>query len=157
MEIKNISLLCKGLWRLDNEEGDWQEIIRAKYLGRDTVASVKGRITDSPCWKAIMKVKDLYMVGRKVVVHSGNIARLWTDPVGDQVPFADQFPQLFAICNKPECVVKDCVEANLVTFFRRRLTYELNELWKKMVSTVKVTCITTYSDRIKLRLLHKPY
>ena len=37
LEIKNISLLCKWLWRLENEEGDWQEMIRAKYLSRKTL------------------------------------------------------------------------------------------------------------------------
>ena len=89
---QNISLLVKWWWKLEMKQGLCQDIVRAKYFGRDTVASVKGRITDSPCWKTIMKVRDLYIVGRKVVVHSGNIARLWTDPVGDQVPFADQFP-----------------------------------------------------------------
>jgi hypothetical protein len=28
----NISLLCKWWWRLENEKGLWQDIVRAKYL-----------------------------------------------------------------------------------------------------------------------------
>jgi hypothetical protein len=28
----NISLLCKWWWRLETEEGLWQEIIKHKYL-----------------------------------------------------------------------------------------------------------------------------
>jgi hypothetical protein len=36
-EIKNISLLCKWLWIFENGEGDWQEVIIAKYLNRKTL------------------------------------------------------------------------------------------------------------------------
>ena len=60
---QNLSLLTKWWWKLETRTGLWQEIIRAKYLGRDAVASVKTKVNDSPCWKAIMKVKNLYMVG----------------------------------------------------------------------------------------------
>ena len=60
---QNLSLLTKWWWKLETRTGLWQEIIKAKYLGKDKVASVKTKVNDSPCWKAIMKVKNLYMVG----------------------------------------------------------------------------------------------
>ena len=40
------------------------------------MATVKSRFSDSPIWKAIMKVKECYMAGRDVLLGSGNIARL---------------------------------------------------------------------------------
>jgi hypothetical protein len=30
LEYRNTSLLCKWLWRLENEDGRWQQLFRAK-------------------------------------------------------------------------------------------------------------------------------
>lgn len=38
LDVKNISLLCKWLWKLENEEGDWQEVIRSKYVKKRFVS-----------------------------------------------------------------------------------------------------------------------
>lgn len=32
LDIKNISLLCKWLWKLENEDGVWQSLLREKYI-----------------------------------------------------------------------------------------------------------------------------
>lgn len=47
-------LLTKWLWKQEKYKGLWQDIIRAKYLRRAIVASVKEKFNDSPCWKAIL-------------------------------------------------------------------------------------------------------
>lgn len=44
----NLSLLCKWWWKLETEEGIWQEIVRAKYLRNDLVNTVRHKIDDSP-------------------------------------------------------------------------------------------------------------
>lgn len=43
----NISLLTKWWWKLETQKGIWQDLIKAKYMHRDTVSSVKHRLTDS--------------------------------------------------------------------------------------------------------------
>ena len=124
---QNLSLLTKWWWKLETKSGLWQDIVKAKYFRSDTVASIKGKISDSPCWKAIMKVKELYMAGRQVSIQSGDIAKLWMDPIGDQLPFSEQFPRLFSICNYPDCTVKSGLVADPSSFFRRRLNHELED------------------------------
>jgi len=32
IRLMNISLLCKWWWKLDNEQGLWQEIVKFKYI-----------------------------------------------------------------------------------------------------------------------------
>ena len=59
---QNISLLVKWWWKLETQDGLWQKIVKAKYLRNKTVASVKPRISDSPSWKNLLKVKDTYFV-----------------------------------------------------------------------------------------------
>ena len=60
---------------------------------------------DSPCWKDILRVKNVYMLGRKVGVKSGNIARLWLDKILDGPPLNVQFKDLFDICSMKDCTV----------------------------------------------------
>jgi hypothetical protein len=49
----NISLLCKWWWRLENEKGLWQGIIKAKYLQDEGVSTAKHKFGDSPIWTDI--------------------------------------------------------------------------------------------------------
>jgi hypothetical protein len=58
---------------------------------------VTARFSDSPCWKGLIKVKDTYMVGRKVNLRKGNICRLWQDSISGETPLSLQFPDLFFI------------------------------------------------------------
>jgi hypothetical protein len=74
---QNISLLCKWWWKLDTQQGLWQEIIKANYLRNKTIASMQSRFNDSPSWKALLTVKDTYMAGRKFVLGNDYICILW--------------------------------------------------------------------------------
>jgi hypothetical protein len=95
---QNISLLCKWWWKLDTEQGLWQDIVKAKYLRNKSVANVTSRFNDSPCWKGLLKVKNTYMVGRKVNLRKGNICRLRHDSISGETPLYLQFPDLFNLC-----------------------------------------------------------
>jgi len=40
----NISLLCKWWWRLEKEEGLWQQIVNHKYMKDTTIHDVKHKL-----------------------------------------------------------------------------------------------------------------
>jgi hypothetical protein len=67
----NISLLCKWWWRLENEEGLWQNIVKAKYVKGSPIAAIKHRPSDSPIWTDLLKIRHLYMRNRSVKVNNG--------------------------------------------------------------------------------------
>uniref|UniRef100_A0A453J0Y5 Reverse transcriptase zinc-binding domain-containing protein n=1 Tax=Aegilops tauschii subsp. strangulata TaxID=200361 RepID=A0A453J0Y5_AEGTS len=115
---QNISLLTKWWWKLETQQGLWQDIIRAKYLHKDTVASVKCKFSDSPIWKAIMKVKEYYLAGRGVELNSANIARLWKDPLNNETPLHQKYPALYNICNDQDITVAKFNNGVGVNFFR---------------------------------------
>ena len=52
---QNVSLLCKWWWKLETQDGLWQRIVKAKYLRNKSIALVKARINDSPCWKICLR------------------------------------------------------------------------------------------------------
>ena len=43
---QNLSLLTICLWKIETKNGLWQDIVKAKYFHRDTISSVKGKISD---------------------------------------------------------------------------------------------------------------
>jgi len=43
----NISLLCKWWWKLEMEEGLWQEIVKFKYLKNQSIHEVGHKLNDS--------------------------------------------------------------------------------------------------------------
>jgi hypothetical protein len=67
----NISLLCKWWWRLEKEKGIWEEIVRAKYLKNGVIGNIGHKLDDSPVWADLLKVKNIYLKGRKTHVNNG--------------------------------------------------------------------------------------
>jgi hypothetical protein len=126
---QNISLLCKWWWKLETQSGMWQKIVKAKYLRNKTVANVKARMPDSPCWKALLKVKEFYLKGRKVILNRGNIVRFWLDPWLNNTPLCESYPSLFDVCHAQEWTFEKVLSCNLVIPFRRRLCQVLQEHW----------------------------
>jgi hypothetical protein len=126
----------------------WEKIIKSKYLRNKTVATVTPRFNDSPCWKAILKVKDTYFAGRKVLLNNGNITMLWKDPIMGEQPFRDKFPVLFNLCQVQDCTVKSCRDANFDIPFRRRLRGELLDHWQYVLNNLLSAPFRDENDRI---------
>ena len=92
---------------------------------------MKPKFQDSPIWKALLKVREHYFEGRSISLKSGNLTRVWKDPIKGDVPFCDKFPLLFGICNFPDMVVSDW-QHDLPGLFRRRLFQPLCAQWAEM-------------------------
>jgi hypothetical protein len=61
LEIQNRCLLSKWLFKLINEEGIWQNLLRRKYLSNKTLTQVKRKPGDSHFWAGLMEVKDQFL------------------------------------------------------------------------------------------------
>jgi hypothetical protein len=101
----NISLMCKWWWRLETEEGLWQDIVKYKYLNNKSIHEVGHRINDSPMWSDLLKVKGIYLQGRGVTFRRGNLTRFWFDPWVYKEPLYLAAPLLFELCDKKEITV----------------------------------------------------
>jgi hypothetical protein len=95
----NISFLCKWWWRLEKEQGVWQDIVKAKYLQHNGVRSVKHRIDDSPVWTDLLKIKHIYLSGRKIETKNWtkNTMR-WHDAWLEEKPICIIAPVLYDLC-----------------------------------------------------------
>jgi hypothetical protein len=75
----NISLLCKWWWKIENEEGLWQEIVRKKYKIKGGIVQLKTKQTNSPLWNDLLKIKDLYLKDRDMKIGNGRATDFWSD------------------------------------------------------------------------------
>ena len=60
LKVMNISLLCKWLWKIENEQGLWQDLILKKYCSRDLLVAVKWKTGQSHIFQSILGVKDFF-------------------------------------------------------------------------------------------------
>jgi hypothetical protein len=100
----NISLLCKWWWRLENEKGIWQDIIKAKYL-QHGVSSMSNRLSDSLVWRDLLKIKHIYMRGRKITTRNGRQTLFWKDAWLYDKPICVIAPVLYEWCSDKNLTV----------------------------------------------------
>jgi len=67
----NKSLLYKWWWKLENNDGLWQQIVKKKYIKMIPIAQLKRKPTNSPVWNNLLKVRDLYRKGRVMRIGNG--------------------------------------------------------------------------------------
>jgi hypothetical protein len=91
----NISLLCKWWWKLDNEKGLWQDIVRYKFLRNGSVCTVSHRQLDSPMWSDLLKIRDIYLQGRRMHGKNGQRTLFWKDRWMFDQPLFQVYPNLF--------------------------------------------------------------
>lgn len=57
LNLKNIALLNKWLFKLLTSNGLWPQILCNKYLGSKPLSQVEWKIGDSQLWSCLMNVK----------------------------------------------------------------------------------------------------
>jgi hypothetical protein len=67
------------LFKLVNEEGLWQTILRNKYLTRQTIGKVEKKPGDSHLWVGLMKAKDNFLMHGSFRLNNGKQIRFWED------------------------------------------------------------------------------
>jgi len=79
LDIKNKYLLNKWLFKLLNEEGMWQELVRNKYLKNKSLGVCVKKASDSHFWKGLMNIKETFMSLGSFKVGDGSQVCFWED------------------------------------------------------------------------------
>ena len=147
LELKNKSLLCKWLFKLLNEEGVWQELLKNKYLYSKSLSQVQAKSSDSPFWKGLMRVKD-ELVSRGVLnVGDGSNTRFWEDTWLGGTPLSTQYPTLYNIVQRRNVSVQSVLgETHPNIAFRRALTGNKYERWLNLVERLMDISLSTQPD-----------
>lgn len=82
-------------------------------------------------WYDLLKIKKVYLQGRKLKVGNGSNTSLWKDSWLTEEPLMDLFPELFKLCDTPDISVRDAKLAPESITFSRWLVDELQNDWMK--------------------------
>jgi hypothetical protein len=132
----NVSLVSKWWWKLEKDDGLWQDIVKAKYLHNKSIFSVTHKAFDSPVWSDLLKVRDLYLHGRSVKICNGHKTSFWCNTWLYDKPLSDITPVLFTLCDQKEAKVYQVKNGLVQITFRRWLTNELLNYWDFILSDV---------------------
>jgi hypothetical protein len=137
LETQNKCLISKWLFKLFNEEGLWQEVLRRKYVKDKCLFQVQKRPGDSQFWASLMEVKDLLIQHGRCKVNNGQQTRFWEDVWIDKQPLMRRFPDLYRIVRKKGVSVASVLSSTPLNIsFRRGITGDRLDEWLKLVSLV---------------------
>ena len=147
LEIQNKCLLSKWLFKLLNEDGLWQELLRNKYIKNKTLGSCEKKPTDSHFWKSLMNIKDNFMELGHFNVKDGTQTRFWVDTWLGNKPLKDRFPVLFNIVRRKQDYVAQVLSLPTLNIsFRRNLVGANLRDWHRIVASLQDVNLPEESD-----------
>jgi hypothetical protein len=145
--VQNQCLLSKWLFKLINEEGMWQTMLKRKYLKGLPIGAVGRKPGDSQFWSGLMKVKHKFLDFIRFKVNNGTNTRFWEDRWVGNFKLKDRFPSLYNLTRKKGSSVADVFRSvPLNVSFRRGLTGANLEAWFRLVSLVLVVQVNSAKD-----------
>lgn len=79
LDLMNKALLGKWIWKLENEEGWWQDILKNKYLRKKPMSIKKNKPGDSHFWQGLMEIKDKFYSLCTKKLGDGKSILFWED------------------------------------------------------------------------------
>ena len=72
LDVQNVCILSKWLYKLINEDGLGQQLLKKKYMKNKTLSQVAKQPGDSHFWSGLMEVKDHFFPRGKFAVNNGD-------------------------------------------------------------------------------------
>ncbi|WVZ51083.1 hypothetical protein U9M48_002262 [Paspalum notatum var. saurae] len=137
LEVQNRCLLSKWLFKLINEDGLWQDLLKRK---------------ESTCLISLFLKCPRNPV---IPIFGGNQARFWEDCWIEDKPLMEVYPSLYHIVRKKAVTVASVLKSiPLNVSFHKSLTCDNLRAWYKLVSKVTNINLSEENDTFKWRL-HK--
>jgi len=137
LEFQNICLLSKWLFKLLNDEGMWQNMLKRKYIDNKVLSQVVKKPGDSQLWKGLLTLKissyhvgDL-LYGMEAVTGFGKTFGLGNEPL------MLQYPSLYNIARKKNKTVANVLNTRPLNIsFRRAQVGDKLRMWLELVAKI---------------------
>jgi len=137
LEIQNKCLLSKWLFKLLNENGTWQELIRNKYIKNKTLSQVTKKPGDSHFWMGLMGVKEQFLRLGRFKVSDGSQIRFWEDRWLGGAPLKEVYPSLYNIARRKQSIVAEVLRSGPINItFRRALVGNKLLDWQDLIGRI---------------------
>ena len=138
LEIKNIALLSKWVYKLLTENGVWQEIIRNKYVGSNAISQIHWKPGDSHFWSGVMKAKEFFFQFGTFSVRDGSQVRFWEDTWLGNNSLMVQYPSLYQIVRHKFVTIKQVLgQENPDISFRMALLGHRLAVWNELLTRLE--------------------
>lgn len=150
LELFNFSLLCKWWWKLEHENGLWQDLVKAKYMSKSDIHNVSHRLGDSHIWGDLLKVKHIYLQGMDIQINDGACTRFWEDKWLFNQPLCclALAPVLYTLCEQKGVSVANVKNGTVKITFRRWLHRDLQNTWDEILGQVESFHLSDSPDSI---------
>jgi hypothetical protein len=149
----NISLLAKWLWKLFNEDGMWQRILKGKYLSSKTLGQVESKHGDSHFWQGLMEAKKFFWPCCKIIVGNGESTRFWEDHWLQDQPLSETFPNLYLVSLDQNITVRKVSLMGVRGLrFRRAHVGARREQWMGLCNLCANIVLSNEPDRLSWKL-----
>jgi hypothetical protein len=153
LDVMNISLLTKWLWKLESENGIWQDLIQRKYLHNSPLCLAKAKQGSSQFWRNLMAIKDEYCSLRSKCIGNGGSTSFWSDTWLGREPLAVMFPRLFDLCFDKKITVREALLSGLSCLrFRRTLMGETASQFDKILESCNLITLSDEQDDVRWKL-----
>ena len=88
------------MFKLINEQGVWQDLLKRKYLNNQTINQVQKKHGDFHFWSGLMKVKNTFLNLGSWTVNNGEQVRFWEDKWLGNYSFKDRYLSLYSIVRR---------------------------------------------------------
>jgi hypothetical protein len=134
LDIQNKCLLSKWLYKLINEDGAWQQLLRNKYLSTMSITQVGKKPGDSQFWIGLMNVKNQFLTFGNFRLQNGTQIRFWEDIWLGNSTLRDQYPNLYNIVRRKNATVSNVLSTVPYHIsFRRALVGHNLHSWNSLV------------------------
>jgi hypothetical protein len=135
--VQNECLLSKWLYKLINEEGLWQDLLRNKYMQHKSIGHVQRKPEDSYFWSGLTRIKECFLEHGTFIINDGANTRFWEDRWIGVVPLKQQFPNLYRIIrHKHDSVASVFSKVPLNISFTRSLLGDNLVQWFNLVAKI---------------------
>ena len=153
LEVQNKCMLSKWIFKLFNEDGMWQQMLRNKYLANKTLTQVQAKPGDSHFWSGLMRVKSDFFNYGGFILKNGSQIRYWEDKWLDNTPLKDQYPSLYNIVRRKNDTVATILQTGASAMsFRRYLTGPNLNAWQSLSNRLSAIHLTEETDSFKWEL-----
>jgi hypothetical protein len=79
--------------------------VRKKYAKSSPICLIPFRMSDSPLWKDLMKVRYIYLRGMRYIIGNGKSVSFWLDVWLGEKPLCLSYPCQYDLCSKQKCSI----------------------------------------------------
>ena len=106
LDVYKKYLLSKWLFKLINEDGLWQKLLRRKYLRNRTITQVDSMPGDSQFWQDLIKAESKFLRLGRFNLGDRSQVRFWEDVWIGSRTLKNIFPSIYNIVRKKVPLLK---------------------------------------------------